>query len=576
MLLGMSENLSILPDLVVIFAMATIVVIFFHRANLPPIVGFLITGILCGSHVFNIIEDEENVKKLGEIGMILLLFSLGIELSFKKILDLGKFLLIGGLLQVVLTVILVSLISGAYGYPVSKSIFLGMLISLSSTALVVRYMADRGEISSLHGKASFSILIFQDLIIVPMVMVTPFLGTDSSISINDILIKLALAIAFIIAAIVATRFVVPWILHQVVKTRNREAFLMTLMLLCAATVWATGELELSATLGAFIAGLVISESDYSLQAFSEILPLREIFNSLFFVSVGMLFDPAIVLNNPLIVLSCIAGIIALKLFVTSMVTFFYGYSLRVAMLTGLALAQIGEFSFVLAEVGRSHDIITKDNQSLFLALAIGTMLATPAVRFAWTPLASTLNRLFPNSWSQGYLLTEIDQKVSDIKDHVIVIGFGPNGRQLVDVLIEVEIPYLILEMNPDTVRKQHKIGRRILYGDAARPEVLNKAHLKNAKMVVITIPDMSAARRIVHMVKIANPHIHILVRTAYYNDLPEFKKLGAHEVISQEFETSIKIFSHALEFCEVPKQRVDDFVLELRTAHNTLIEEEQL
>lgn len=275
------------------------------------------------------------------------------------------------------------------------------------------------------------------------------------------------------------------------------------------------------------------------------MPLREIFNSLFFVSIGMQLNAEIISEYPIIMLLSIIGVILLKMVVTSVVTFFYGYSLRVALLSGLSLAQIGEFSFVLVAVGLQNKLLDENQQGLFLALAIGTMLATPFVRFLWPPLAQIMNRSFPNAWSQGYLLGDINENVTPINDHVIVIGFGPNGRHLVDVLHEEKLPYLIIEMNPDTVKKEQAKGRRILYGDAARPEVLAKANIKSAKLVVIAIPDMSAARRVLFLVKDINPEVHTIVRTSYYRELPELKKLGANEVVSQEFETSIQIFSGA-------------------------------
>src|SRR5687768_6765 len=370
-------ELTVLRDLLVLFGLGVAVVVLFHRVRIPSIVGFLITGVVCGPYGFGLIREVHQVEALAEIGVVLLLFTVGIEFSIQQLRRIRRFLFIGGGLQMALTLIATALLARLAGLAWPISIFLGMLVALSSTAIVLRLIADRGEMATLSARGALAILIFQDLCIVPLVLLTPYLGGTGGAP-STILIVAAKALVFLVAAVMAARFVVPRLLEIVVNTRKREVFLLTIVLLCLGTAWASAHIGLSLALGAFIAGLVISESPYSHQALGETLPLREVFNSLFFVSMGMLFDVRTLIAHPVVILIALAATITLKAGVTIGAASFLGLSLRTAVVSALAIAQIGEFSFVLSKVGLQATLLDADLYQLFLAVAVGTMALTPA------------------------------------------------------------------------------------------------------------------------------------------------------------------------------------------------------
>jgi monovalent cation:H+ antiporter-2, CPA2 family len=359
------SHLGLLRDLIVLLGLGVVVVLAFHRLRLPPIVGFLVTGVLCGPHGFGLISGVEEVESLAEVGVVLLLFTVGIEFSMEQMARMRTTLFAGGGLQVGLTIAATVLLWRAAADWRSE-VFVGMLVALSSTAIVLRLLADRGETDAPHGRLALAILIFQDLCIVPMMLVTPFLqgeGTGARV----VALVLVKAVTFVLSAILAARYVFPRVLHFVVATRKREIFLLAIVLLCLGVAWASAAVGLSLALGAFIAGLTIADSEYSHQALGEILPLREVFFSLFFVSIGMLFDVRPVLAEPLLFVGALVALVLLKSIVTGGVVWGLGHPLRVAVVAGLSLAQVGEFSFVLSRVGRDAGLLDERMEQLFFA-----------------------------------------------------------------------------------------------------------------------------------------------------------------------------------------------------------------
>ena len=552
-----------LHDLLVVFGLGVTVVLLFHRARVPPIVGFLITGILCGPYGFGLIAEQAQVEAMAEIGVVLLLFTVGIEFSLQQLARIRTFLLVGGGLQIVLTVGAIFAVATLAGEQSPRALFLAMLVALSSTAIVLRLLADRGEIDSPHGQAALGILIFQDLCVVPMVLLTPFLSGQGA-GPADALGVVVKALLFIVAAIAASRYVVPRMLHYVVGTRRREVFLLAIILLCLGTAWASARVGLSLALGAFIAGLVIADSEYSHQALGEILPLREVFNSLFFVSIGMLFDVRTVLEKPWLVLGALAIVVVVKTVVTTGVSLALGQSLRVALLAGLALAQIGEFSFVLSKVGLSSNLLDIPHYQLFLAVAVGSMALTPLLLAAAPRLAARLEGVAPARLAAGRAAPLALHTGAPLGDHVIVIGYGVNGRNLARVLGRVGIPFVVVELNPRVVRAERERGRPIVYGDATRPEVLEHAGIRTARVVVVAISDAAATRGTVALARRLNPHVHLLVRSRYVHEMDPLFALGTNEVIPEEFETSVEIFSRVLHRYLVPRDEIERQIREIR------------
>ena len=559
-------ELTVLRDLLVLFGLGVAVVVLFHKARIPPIVGFLITGVVCGPYGFGLIRGVHQVEALAEIGVVLLLFTVGIEFSIQQLMRIRRFLFLGGGLQMGLTLLATMLLARVAGLTWPVATFLGMLVALSSTAIVLRLFADRGEMATPAARAALAILIFQDLCIVPLVLLTPYLGGTGGAPVT-LLIVAVKALLFLIAALVAARYVVPRLLRVVVDTRKREVFLLTIVLLCLGTAWASSRIGLSLALGAFIAGLIISDSEYSHQALGEMLPLREVFNSLFFVSMGMLFDVRTLVAHPLLILAALGATVALKAGVTMGVSWLLGLSLRTTIIAALAIAQIGEFSFVLSKAGLEARLLDADLYQLFLAVAVGTMALTPALHAMAPGLAAWLERHLPRRLSAGRDMRGLDNVgTSTLHDHVIIIGYGLNGRNLSRVLDRNRIPYIAVEMNPDTVRHERERGVPVIFGDASRPEILEHAGIAAARVVVIAISDAGATRATVATIRHLNAHVHIIARTRYTLEMDPLFALGTDEVVTEEYETSIEIFARVLRRFFVPRDEIDRSVKEIRTS----------
>jgi len=538
------QDYSIIKDIVLILLVSIPIIAIFNRIQLPSIVGFLIAGIILGPSVLKIISNPDQIEVMAEIGVILLLFSVGLEVSLKELLDIKKIVLIGGGLQVAATILLSSIIIYAIGLSVRQSIFFGMLISLSSTVIVLKLLSDKGELDAPHGKFSVAISVFQDLAIVPMFLIVDLLGTSDEVSFGEVSIRLLTAFGAVALIIFAAKYLSPHILYRLAKLRMKEIFTVGVILLILGTAYFTHSMGLSFALGAFIAGLIFSESEYSHQIIADTLPLRDAFNSLFFVSIGLLLNLSFVVENPLIVIASSLGVVILKALIVFLIVIFLKYPVRIAVLVGIGLAQVGEFSFILGEYGFRLNLVPPELFNLLISSTIITMILTPF-----------LFKLAPKLAGKSGKIDQIKSKeklIEDVQNHVIIAGFGLNGRNLAHVLKEAGIKYVIIEMNPDTVKKEKLKGENIIYGDIGNCEVLKTALIINAKILVIAISDRSTSRRAVRLAKQLNPNIYVIVRTRFMRDTDELVKLGADMVIPEEFETSIQIFRQVLEQYHVP------------------------
>lgn len=554
---------QILQDMEILFGLAIATVLILRRLMFPSIIGFLATGILAGPHALGLIKNTHQVEQMAEIGVVLLLFTIGIEYSLKELMRIRHLVLWGGGMQLGFTIAIVALLASVSGIPLPQATFFGFLVALSSTAILMKLLMDKGEMDAPHGKMSLGILIFQDLCVVPLMLFTPFLGGAGN-GFQGILLVSVKAVAVVVIAHFGSRFVVPWIFSQVVKARSRELFILTIIFIGFGTAWLTAQVGLSLALGAFIAGLAISESEYSHQALGDIIPFRDAFMSLFFISVGMLLDPAVVLSQPLLVVSLVLIILVVKTVVTGGAAMALGVPARVAIIAGLALAQIGEFSFILSQAGMEHGLLTREMYQVFLAASIATMALTPLFLKLGSPLAAWLVGVLPAPLARGRGALAGKEKKLSLKDHVVIVGFGVNGRNLSRVLKAQKIPYVIIETNPFTVSAEKKKGVRIMFGDASRPEVLTHAAVEEARIVVIAISDAAASRRVVAQARQMNPSLHIIVRTRYILEMEPLYKIGANEVIPEEFETSIEIFSRVLRNFMIPVDQIDHCVTEIR------------
>jgi len=558
-------EIPFLQDIIIIFSLSIIVLFVCHQIRIPPIVGFIITGLLIGPHGLALIKSIDEVEFLADIGIVFLLFTIGIEFSIKNLLQIKKSALLGGSLQVFMTVLITYLIARQLGFQFDVSIFLGFLIALSSTAIVLNILQTRAEIDSPHGRTTFSILIFQDIIIVPMMLFTPYLsGTTGNAGVSFLLLLLK-GIGIILLVYISAKWIVPKVLYQITKTRIRELFLLVILVICLATVWITSSAGLSLALGAFLAGLIISNSEYSHDALSNILPLRDIFLSFFFISIGMLLDIEFVIKQPVFLGLITLGILSLKTVIAGFITILLGHPLRQGILVGLTLSQVGEFSFILSKTGIEFGLLSGNNYQLFLSVSILTMAVTPFIIALAPKIADRILMIkLPKKLISG-LNPEKETKEPKKQDHLIIIGYGVNGRNLARAAKEAHIPYMIIEMNPETVRTEKAIGEPIQYGDATNDSLLKNANIKEAKIIVVAISDPTATNRITRMARRLNPAIYIIVRTRFLQEIKPLYTLGADEVIPEEFETSVEIFTRVLLKYLVPRDAINKFIAEVRT-----------
>ena len=559
-------QIPLLTDIVIIFGLAVTVLLLFHFLRLPAVVGLLLTGTVAGPHGLGLIDAVHEVEVLAEIGVILLLFTIGIEFSFKKLLEIRKQFLIGGSLQVGLTLLAVFFLARRFGVPAPEAVFYGFLVALSSTAIVLRMLQERAEMDTPHGRVDLGVLLFQDVIIVPMILVTPLLAGNRLDRIDSaVYLFAAKGVAIVILVLVATRWLMPWLLRQVARTRSRELFLLCVVTICLTIAWLTASAGLSLALGAFIAGLIISESEYSHQALGNILPFRNVFTSFFFVSIGMLLDTGFLLGNlPAILIGSLA-VLLLKGVIAGSVTILLGLPLRSAILAGLGICQVGEFSFILSRTGVEHGFLT-DHYQIFLAVAVLTMAATPFIITLAPRLADRITRLpLPVRLRTGlWPMAERSEAGEELSHHLVIIGFGLNGRNVARSAGMTGIPYVIIEMSPDTVRQEREKGEPILYGDAIHEEVLRQAGVGEATVVVVAINDPAATREITENVRRLTGRAHLIIRTRYLSEMQALYDLGANEVIPEEFETSVEIFSRVLAKYLIPRAEIDRIVSELR------------
>ena len=563
-------QVHLLQDLAVIFAVSVLVVLVFHRFRLPALPGFIVAGLLLGPNALGLVADVHAVEALAEVGVILLLFTIGIEFSLARLREMARQVVGVGVLQVGLTAAAATLLGLVLVSRWQVAVFLGLLVALSSTAIVLKLLTDRGEIDAPHGRLATAILIFQDLCVVPIMLLVPFLAGTAKGGAVGMAVALGKAALIVVGVIVAARLLVPRLLREILKTRSRELFLISIILLVTLTALGTAAAGASLALGAFLAGLVLSESDYGHQALAELLPFRDVFISLFFVAVGMLVDLAFLRNHPWVTASGIALVLGGKTVFAGAAPMLMGSAGRVALLAGLAVSQIGEFSFVLAREGQTTGLLSAPLYQTFLAVAVCTMLLTPFLIQGGPVIVQglervlPLRRLLPESRTP---LPEVGGAHDQLRDHVIIAGYGLNGRNLAAALRSVGVAYYIVELNAQTVRQARAQGEPAFYGDATREEILHALGVDRARLFVVAISDPAATRRMVRVARGVNQDLFIIARTRYVVEIPELTRLGADVVIPEEFETSVEIFARVLSHYRVPRETVDQLTDQIRAAH---------
>jgi CPA2 family monovalent cation:H+ antiporter-2 len=546
-------ELSVLRELLIILAVTISIVFFFHRLGLPAIVGFLLAGVVIGPHGLQLVRDIQTVGTIANIGVIILLFTIGLEMSLAEMASVRGHTIWAGLLQVLLTILVVAAVSAYFEVPLARAVFYGFVASNSSTAVILKIYSDRGETNALHGRIAAAMLVIQDLALVPMMLLTPALGSSTSIPLSALLWALGQALLAVFLIIVAARYALPWLLHHVVLLRNREVFTLFVLFVCLGTAWLTSEFGLSLALGAFIAGLLISESEYSHQMVSDLLPLRDCFSGIFFISVGMLLNLNFVLADVATHLAALLLVFVIKAGVILVIFWLLYGSVRLGLVLGLSLAHMGEFSFLLVQAGREHGLLTESGGQIFLTASILSLMATPFL-IQWSHrLGFSLERAVrapPPDHGPG-----AEDEGADA-GRVIVVGYGLNGQNLSRVLKEVGIPYRVLDMDPSLVRLARNAGEPIYFGDGTRLEVLHRIGIGRARVLVIAVSDPVATQRIVLQARRARSDLFIIVRTRYVSEIDHLYRLGANQVIPEEFETSVEIFARVLQEYHLPRNLI--------------------
>lgn len=551
--------MGIAADIAIIIVGALLGGLVAQRLRQPLILGYIVAGVLLGPYTGGItITNIHDIELLAEIGVALLLFALGIEFSFSELQPVRKVAMLGTPLQIVLSILLGFGIGQLLGWDWFQSLWFGALISLSSTMVLLKTLMNQGQMGTLSSRIMIGMLIVQDLAVVPLMIILPELADleQGLVTLGGAVLRAAIFLATMF--IVGTR-VVPRLMLYVARWNSRELFLLAVTAIGLGVGYATYLFGLSFAFGAFVAGMVLSESDYSHQALSDILPLRDLFSLLFFVSVGMLLDPAFFVEHIGTVLLVVLLVSVGKGLIFGGVTRLFGYGNVVPIAVGLGLFQVGEFAFVLARVGRASDAISADLYSLILSVAIITMLLTPMASQLVNPLYELRKRLF--DFNQ---LDTINLPADELQDHVIIVGFGRIGQFIAALLQRLDQEVVIIELDQRRMERAQEAGYAIVYGDATQLPVLEAVHLTASRLLLITTPAISVTQAVVTGVRRICPDLHIVARAEGLEHLQELHKMGVYEVIQPEFEAGLEITRQALLHMDVPAVEIQEFVDQIR------------
>ncbi|WP_071188119.1 cation:proton antiporter [Trichormus sp. NMC-1] len=568
---------SLILDLTIVLVSTALGGFVANRLHQPVILGYLVSGFAIGPFGFKLLSNISDIKSLAEIGVAFLLFALGVEFSLAELKRVKEIAIKGSLLQIGLTIALVTLVTSITGWAagITQGIFLGAVLSLSSTAIVLKTLTERGETNTVHGQIMLAILITQDLALGVMLAILPALKQPENIAIalGFALLKIAL---FVIVAIILSRWIVPHILSNIAATESNELFLLVVIALCLGVALITERLGLSIAMGAFVAGLMISEIDYADQALAKILPLRDTFASLFFASIGMLIDPAILINNFGLILELVTLVMLGKAAIILVIVLKFGYSLKNAIIVSFGINQIGEFSFVLSLVGLKLGLISQQTYSL--------LLGTTAITLLLTPLSLNVAPLIADSLNKNPFLAKLLQRFSTpktismpeiITGHVVVAGYGRVGQVIVNILQSEGYPVLVIENSEASVQRlrMHKIP--YIFGDADSELVLEKAHLETAKALAIALPDPASTRLLLKIALTIAPHLDVIARSHSNKEIDLLTQMGAKEVVQPEFEAALELGNHLLKTLGAAESYIQTVIKTIRKDRYLSVRPEQ-
>ena len=558
-------ELAILKDIVIIFALSTLVNLVFTRFKIPTVVGYLLTGIIAGPHLLSLIEAPHEIELMAEIGVVLLLFTIGLEFSLSHLLRIRRIVFLGGLVQVLFTAGVFVLISHLYGMNRQGALLMGFLAALSSSALVLKLLQERSELTSNYGRTVLGILIFQDLLLAPLLLFTDILA-DTSVNFRGELLLLTGKVIFITGLVYAgNKWLLPWILNLIAKTKNQELFMMSIFLVCFAIALLTSKLGMSLAFGAFLAGLMISESEYSYNVFGNFLPVKDVFASFFFVSIGMLLDISFVIDNYQLVIITVLLVILIKTIIAGGTGFILGHTFQGTVLIGLALSQVGEFSFVLARIGFDKSILPEFYYHLFLSVAVITIALTPLLFYLSPHLVKILLKLpLPDFLINGlFPLKEID--IPAFSNHLVIIGKDASALKLSMMAKYNNLKHISIVFDPSLAREKMNNGDPVVYGDAVNEPILKKAHVDTADIVVVSVGSIVASMAIIEKVRQLNKNVYILARSTVIRNVESLYKVGADQVLPEKLEIAIDLLNRILNKRLIPQREVNRIMNRIRS-----------
>jgi CPA2 family monovalent cation:H+ antiporter-2 len=519
-----------------------------RRLGMPTIVGYLVAGVLIGPFTPGFVGDTEAISELAEIGVIFLMFGVGIHFSLKDLWSVRDIAVPGAILQMTLATAAGFLLSQLWGWPVASGLVLGLAISIASTVVLLKGLMDHGVLNTTHGRVAVGWLILEDIATVLILVLLPALTPSSQGDTGGtILLAIVKAGVFVALMVFAGVRLVPWILLRIAKMQSRELFILTVVVIALGTALASAELfGVSVALGAFLAGVVVSESSAGHQAGAEVLPFQEIFAILFFVSVGMLVNPAYLVTNAGPVLALTGLIVIGKSLITTLFGFFFPHPARTILIVAAGLSQIGEFSFIVGRAGLALNILNQDQYSLILAGALLSIMVNPLM-FRAIPHVEKLLQRMPPVWNRLNHQRKVDLSVAEkLDEHVVVLGYGRIGHHIVNILGHLNTPRLVIEMDAARVTELERAGVPVFMGDAANSELLKHAGLDHARALVVTLPEEAAAEIVVSTVHQLRPDLPIIVRASTQAGVKRLAELGAHDVIHPELEGGLEIMRHTL------------------------------
>jgi monovalent cation:H+ antiporter-2, CPA2 family len=534
---------SLLRDLAIILAASFPILLIGRRLGVPEVISYLVTGIAIGPYALGLVRDTAAVETIAEVGVALILFFVGLHIPLERLKSLGRTTFVSGSLQIAITTLLIGAIAMAFRLPIERSAFFGIMVALSSTAVVLPILSARGELGSPYGRRSLGVLLFQDFALIPLILLVPAFATGQEAPpLMNVALHVAVAIVGVIVLVIVARAVVPRVFSHIAALGSREAFTAAAIVLIVATIAFAEWLEMSPALGAFAAGVVVAETQFAHDIGGILRPFRDFLAALFFASIGMLLHPEFVLNNLPLTLTAVLLVLGIKIAAAYPAFRAAGALQRTSVRAAFALAPIGEFSFLLAQEAKGFGILTPFDEQLFITVAVISLASTPLLIGLGGRVADRVHGVLPPT----------EEETSRRNRHIIIIGYGVNGQNVAGVLQRTHIPHVVVEEDPRRAAVARTDGNDVVVSDASDVDALESAGIGRAIAAVIAISDADATRRIVQRCRTMNGDLRLVVRTRYISEVEHLRQLGATEVIPEEFETSLEIVARLMRFLSVP------------------------